>query len=454
MPHKSFWFALVLGWALMAQPLGIALGERGLAAPEPPPISQAGKDEDTDAESEGVREGDERLQERQDREQERERDRKERERESIDRTYESGTRALDKRQWEQAAEAFEGVIQKGGDRKEGAYYWRAYAEYKQGKGDEALATLSELLKSYPNGRWLNDAKALEIEIRQAKGQPVDPNAQVDEDLKLMALNGLMEAAPERALPALQKLIQSSQPRKVKERALFILSQSDLPKAREMLAEFACGKANPDVQLKALEYLALYGGKASRDVLANGYAGSSDPRVKHSILRYFMIGGDREHLLSAAKGEKDPRLRREAIDQLRVLDAKDELWQLYGSETDLEVKKKILDALWLCGQDKLLAVAQKEPDPGLRRKAVELLGHMDSKQIVKHNDELLAIYKSEKEKTVRKAILEAFARQENGKGLTAIARMETDPELKKEAIEKLTHFRSEEGTKFFEELLNK
>ena len=71
-----------------------------------------------------------------------------------------------------------------------------------------------------------------------------------------------------------------------------------------------------------------------------------------------------------------------------------------------------------------------------------------------SDELLAIYKGEKDKTVRKAILEAFSHQQNGRGLTGIARMETDPEMKKEAIERLSHFRSEEGTKFLEELLNK
>lgn len=386
--------------------------------------------------------------------QEREREKAERERENIDRSYESGTRALDKRQWDQAADAFDAVIQKGGNRKEGAYYWRAYAEYKQGKADQALATVAELLKSYPNGRWSNDAKALEIEIRQAKGQPVDPNAQVDEDLKLIALNGLMEASPERALPALQKLIQSSQPRKIKERALFVLSQSNLPKAREILADFARGKANPDVQLKAIEYVSLYGGKGSGDILADAYAGSSDPAVKHAILRYFMIGGDRERLLKVAKDEKDPSLRREAIDQLRVLGAKDELGQLYDSETDPQVKTKILDALWMFGQDKLVEVAQKEADPGLRRKAVELLGHMDSKQLANNSDQLLAIYKGEKSKSVRKAILEAFSHQQNGKGLAEIARMETDPEMKKEAIERLSHFRSEEGTKFFEELLNK
>jgi len=33
--------------------------------------------------------------------------------------------------------------------------------------DEALATIAELRKAFPNSRWLDDAKALEVEVRQA-----------------------------------------------------------------------------------------------------------------------------------------------------------------------------------------------------------------------------------------------------------------------------------------------
>ena len=45
-------------------------------------------------------------------------------------------------------------------------------------------------KTNPKSRWLDDAKALRVELRQASGQPVSADIQNDEELKLIALNGL------------------------------------------------------------------------------------------------------------------------------------------------------------------------------------------------------------------------------------------------------------------------
>jgi len=286
--------------------------------------------------------------EREQERQERERERQERQREQADRAYEKGTNALDKRQWAEAIKSFEEVITKGGYRTEGARYWKAYAQHKLGQREQALATLAELAKAFPKSRWLNDAKKLELEIRQARGQPVNPESETDEELKIMALNGLMEADPEKALPLLAKLLESSQSRKVKEEALFVLSQSRSPKAREILSDFARGKGNPEVQLKALESLALFGGKESRQVLAEAYASSDDREVKRAILDWFMTGGDRPHLFAAAKGEKDPALRKAAVELLGVMKGQRELGELYQTETDLAVKKEILEAMFTGG----------------------------------------------------------------------------------------------------------
>ncbi len=57
----------------------------------------------------------------------------------------------------------------------------------------------------------------------------------------MALNGLMNSNPERALPILEKLLAGSQSPRVKERALFVLSQSSAPQARETVVKFAKGR---------------------------------------------------------------------------------------------------------------------------------------------------------------------------------------------------------------------
>ncbi len=169
--------------------------------------------------------------------------------------YRAGTRAIDQRQYEQAVSTFDRVIEAKSSRADGALYWKAYAQNRLGQREQALATLAQLQKEFPQSRWSGDAKALDVEVRQASGRPVSPDNENDEDLKLLAINGLMASDPSRALPPLQKVIADpkASPR-VKERALFVVAQSSDPKARDLLLQIAKGGGNPDMQLKAVEYL--------------------------------------------------------------------------------------------------------------------------------------------------------------------------------------------------------
>ena len=68
----------------------------------------------------------------------------------------------------------------------------------------------------------------------------------------MALRGLMNSDPEQALPIIEKMLTGANSPKVKDRALFVLSQSDSARAREIIANVAKGNANPDLQLRAIQ----------------------------------------------------------------------------------------------------------------------------------------------------------------------------------------------------------
>src|SRR5207302_635991 len=80
-------------------------------------------------------------------------------------------------------------------------------------------------------------------------------------------------------------------------------------------------------------------------------------------------GDRARLLSLAKTEKDAALRGDAVRQLGVMHGDTELAELYQTETAAEVKKSILQAMFLAGSDKLIDLARNEKDPELRRAAI-------------------------------------------------------------------------------------
>ena len=205
-------------------------------------------------------------------------------------------------------------------------------------------------------------------------------------------------------------------------------------------------------MQALKYLGLFGGKESRQVLADIYSSSASVEVKKAILRSFMVAGEKERVLAAAKGESVPELRREAIRQLGVMGAQPEIWQLYQTETAVENKKELIRAMFISGNaEKLLELARTEKDAGLRRSAIRSLGTMNTTQ---SGEALVAMYANEKDPDIRKEILQGLFVQQNAKALVDIARKETDPEMKKQAVQKLSLMNSKEGTEYLMEILNK
>src|SRR5580692_12033521 len=137
--------------------------------------------------------------------------------------YADGTRAVHQSRWSDAVELFGRVAQMHGEHAGGALYWKAYAENKEGQPANALNTCGELRKKYPKSRWLDECGALEIEIRGKSGDPVPPQAEADENLKLLALNALMQQDASQAVPILQKILGGSQSEELKSRALFVLA---------------------------------------------------------------------------------------------------------------------------------------------------------------------------------------------------------------------------------------
>lgn len=364
--------------------------------------------------------------------------------------YDHGRGDLDEENYGDALKKFTELAQLKGPLTDAALYWKAYAENKQGKREAALSTVAELKKSYPQSRWKKDAEALEIEVRQGTGHPVSPDAANDAELVGLALQGIMNSDPQRGIALIEQKLNSSASPKEKARYLFVLAQNGSPQAQDALARIARGQSNPDVQRKAVEYLGMYGGKRSGTTLGEIYASSNDPAVKRTVIRAYLMSGDREHLLALAKGEKNDDLRREAIRTLGMVGGQAELQQLYQSETSVEAKTEILQALFLSGDSqKLSQLAQSEPNPELRRTAIRNLGLMGAKA-----PELQAIYSKETDRSVKEAVLEAYFLGGNASALVAIARAEKDPELKKKAVEKLSLMGSKEANDYLMELLRK
>jgi HEAT repeat protein len=384
--------------------------------------------------------------------QQREVEARERERERESDRYDRGQDALDNQRWERAVSAFDEVISLKLSKADAAMYWKAYALNKLGQRAEALNTIAELGKAYPNSRYQKQSKALEVEVRQRSGSPVSPQSESDDELKLLALNALMNSDPETALPMVQKTLEGNNSPRIKERALFVLAQSSSAKAREVLINIA-KSGTPDLQYKAIQYLGIHGGRESRAALADLYASSSDVDIKRRILRAFMVSGDKDRVLTAAQSEQNPDLRAEAVRQLGVMGAREELWTLYQKESTLDVKKQVIQAMFVGGDSThMVDLAKTEKQPDLRRLAVRNLGLMGNKRT---GDALVEIYAQDKDPQVRRAVIEALFLQNNGEQLVAIGRREEDPAMRREIVQKLSIMpKSKVVTDFLLEILNK
>ena len=381
---------------------------------------------------------------------EQERARGQQSRDRFENFYEQGQNAIERAQWQQAIERFTVLVDSKAPRADAALYWRAYSLDKLNRQPEALTSVAELLKGYPASRWVADARALEIQVRQRAGQPVSPEVQADEELKLFAIQGLQHQDPEQAIPMLEKLLQGTSSPRMKERVLFVLAQSNAARARQVMTTVARGGSNPDLQMKAIQYIGMQGSQPNRQLLGEIYTSSTDVDVKRQILRAYMMAGDRERVLAAATSEKSPQLRAEAMRQLGMMGAGDEVWQLYQKETDAQVRGQIIQGLFMAGDSThLLEVANNDTSPDLRRRAIQHLGMMGRDRT---GDAILNIYNRQTDVGVKEAAIDALFIQQNAETLVALARKETDRDLKRRIVAKLALMPSPVARDYMLELL--
>lgn len=363
--------------------------------------------------------------------------------------YERARQAIERAQWSQAVQQFTQLAGAKAPRADAAMYWRAYALDKMNRHTDALAAVGDLFKFYPSSRWVSDGRALALQVRQRSGQPVAVDTG-DDELKLLAIQGLQQTAPERAVPLLVKVISDVGSIRLKERALFVLSQSGAPEARATIEKVARGSGNPELQVKAVQYIAMSGRPERMTVLNNLYVDASDVEVKRQVLRGFALAGDRQRVLTVAQSEKSAELRTEAVRQLGMLGARLELWQMYQKEPAVEVKGVILNSLAMSGAlPRVAEIATSERNTSLRLMAVRHLGTMGGES---GTDTLLNLYDKESDVQVRRSVIEALSFHANADVLVGLARKETNPELRRELVRRLSFTGSPAAIEYLTEIL--
>ena len=371
-----------------------------------------------------------------------------------DQIYSQATQAINEGRWSDAEPLLDQVFNLHGRRADAAVYWKAYVKSKEGRPSDALESCANLRKNYPQSTWLKDCSALEIEIRGKSGSPVQPQAEQDEELKLLALSSIMQGSNSNALPILQQILEGQHSERLKERALFVLAQNQSKQAQELLDQIVSGTKDPNLQIKAIHLLAAAQGSNSAAMLGNVYGKSADPAVKKAVLDSYLVMNDPEKLLQVAQHESDPQLARHAVSELGAMGAVSRLTEFYKATSSKELKAAIINAYVAAGSkgaDALGAIAATEQDPELRRKAIRNMGPSGGPSSF---PALLAIYSKSSDEESKKAVTDALFVGGDAHDLVALARSEKDPAAKKNIVGKLAIMHNKEATDYMVELLNK
>ena len=272
-------------------------------------------------------------------------------------------------------------------------------------------------------------------IAQSDVSDVGNVSDVSEELKLAALEALIAAPADKALPLVTKVLDGNHSNEVKERALFILSQIDLPEAQSTLLKVA--RENQDeLGLEAVRMIGISGNEESLANLASIYE-NGNSEAREAVLEAYMIAGDKQSVFNIALTAEGDDFD-EAIEMLSVMGARDELRELRGK---MGVSEALINAYAISGDfDSLRQLALDGSDVELQTQAIEAMGIVGGEQV---DNTLVEIYRSATSERVREAALHGMLISGHDTGVLELYRSSQDSSEKKQLLEFLVMTGSDE-----------
>ncbi|MBL8205026.1 MAG: HEAT repeat domain-containing protein [Blastocatellia bacterium] len=246
------------------------------------------------------------------------------------------------------------------------------------------------------------------------GQASVNNALTEQDeIKVIALQSLMQSNPERALPYIAEILKndSKASKGLRESAVRLLGQYRGPSATNLLLDLARNQSDSRLRRSAIYSLSNVEDDKVFDLLLDLATKSEDPDVAKAALRALANHRNqkaKDSIGSLALTAKSPLIRRDAIYYLgeRKDDASiDRLISIYDNDADPEIKKHAIYALSRSNnpkaRQKVLDVARSSNNEEARLQAIQWLDDRADDSFV---DELVKLYQSDKSPKVRKQII--------------------------------------------------
>lgn len=133
-----------------------------------------------------------------------------------------------------------------------------------------------------------------------------------------------------------------------------------------------------------------GAMGAVDELKKLYASAPDDAHRKRILQAFGIAGATEPLLAAARDSSHPVVQTDAIQAIGMTGGgADELLKIYRANPDPKVRRAVMTAFVMQDDSKgLVTIFHEEKDPKLKREALQRLSSLDSPEAMQVLEEIL------------------------------------------------------------------
>ncbi|MDT7779102.1 MAG: hypothetical protein QOC99_1614 [Acidobacteriota bacterium] len=377
---------------------------------------------------------------------------------------------IDEGKWAQAAATFDRFLaQYPSDKNvDAALYWLAYAYSKQNNYQRAYDSLARLLQTYPRSNWADDAKALRLEVlaKINPGAVADVPDEGDVDLQVIALKTLCENDKASCSARVAEVLRANKPVRLKEAAIILLGRYGGTEAVPSLIQMSRSESDPKLRMRAIRALGSTNDERGLEVLREiamspTYEDESPTDsavhalVEHESPRAVPIIGD------VAINGKNLRARTHIIELVssrrRGDDVVDQLFRIYDTVPELQVKKYVLAGLGNRKDPramvKLSEVARSAGDLQLRAQAIRTIAnHGEGPSL----DLLLPLYDTERDNDLKNVLLEAFGQYQDQRAylkLEQVVRNPSEPiERRKTAIQMLSRSKDPQVLRFLEDML--
>ena len=270
----------------------------------------------------------------------------------------------------------------------------------------------------------------------AQAQSHDPEDV--EALREAAVEALITAPPDRALPLARKVVEGNYSDDLKERALFVLSQIDRPQAQEIILSLA-RSGGGDLQEEAIRMIGISGNKDALAQLTTLFK-EGDEDTRDAVMEAFLIADDEEAVYKLALEADDEEVFTKAVETLGVMGAHEKLRQLRDQAkfTGSSANEALIEAYAISGDfESLRVLAINSSDTKSQLKAIEGLGIVGSKAADEAlRDIYMATPKGDEGEVVREAVAEGLMISGNDEIMLELFRASENPAEKRMLLEYL------------------